>query len=227
MTGWMAGSGEAGAALGVGEGQELPEFLVGLEDLGGEVGPDLDRPGVLGRQQFSGRQTRPGWRACRVVCAGCAHGDLRNVDSWLLSVWLKSAMASSRSVPVCGWTGLAELLSMELVILRQEEGEGFEFAWQSRDTCSVVRSSSAAPAARSHDRHLTVGLPVTGRHPASRTGPERNMPAPLTPPLTWPRPGSHRRAFPAPWQATAAACRLDAAARRPLHWAVNPGNYGW
>ena len=37
------------------------------------------------------------------------------------------------------------------------------------------------PAARSYDRHLTVGLAVTGRRPAARTGPERNMPAPNDP----------------------------------------------
>jgi hypothetical protein len=41
-------------ALGVGEGQELLEFLVGLEDVSGEVAGGLDRPGVLSRQQFSG-----------------------------------------------------------------------------------------------------------------------------------------------------------------------------
>jgi hypothetical protein len=54
------------------------------------------------------------------------------------------------------------------------------------------------PAARSSDRHLTVGLAVTGRHPAARTGPERNMPAPLTPPVTRAGPGSRNRTFPSP-----------------------------
>ena len=39
----------------------------------------------------------------------------------------------------------------------------------------------AATVARSSDRHPTVGLAVAGRGPASRIGPERNMPAPFDP----------------------------------------------
>lgn len=39
-------SGKVVVALGVGEGQELPGFLVGLENVSGEVAGGLDRPGV-------------------------------------------------------------------------------------------------------------------------------------------------------------------------------------
>jgi hypothetical protein len=72
---------------------------------------------------------------------------------------------------------------------------------------------------RSSNRHLTVGLAVTGRHPASRTGPDvddheipglgpdrnGNMLASLTP-----RPAGHSlglvAALSGPWRPTAVAC---------------------
>jgi hypothetical protein len=51
-------------------------------------------------------------------------------------------MASSRSVPICGWAGLAGVSgSWELIVLKQGEGGGFKFAWRLRNTCSAVRSS--------------------------------------------------------------------------------------
>ncbi len=83
-------------ALGVGEGEEFLEFLVRLENVSGEVVERLDRPGVLSRQQFSGRQARPGWRTCRAVCAGCAHRTSAGWSSWPVSSI--SATASSHSV---------------------------------------------------------------------------------------------------------------------------------
>lgn len=51
-------SGKVVVALGVGEGQELPGFLVGLENVRGEVAGGLDRPGVFSRQEFSGQRAR-------------------------------------------------------------------------------------------------------------------------------------------------------------------------
>ena len=125
---------------GVGGGQELLEFLVGLEDVSGEVAGGLDRPGVLSRQQFRGRQPRPGWRTYRAACAGCAYRDLGRVE-FMAAVRRKPARASSRSVRLCGWAGLAGLPSWEFVVLWQGEGRGFKFAWRLRTTCSAVRSS--------------------------------------------------------------------------------------
>ena len=76
------------------------------------------------------------------------------------------------------------------------------------NTCSAVRSSlSSTP----QQDHMTVGLAVSGRQPAARTGPERNMPAPLSAAARRARPGSRRRTIPAARQVTAAACQSDAA----------------
>src|SRR5207244_2999047 len=80
-TGCMAESGEVAVAFGVGEGQELLKFLIGLEDVSGEVVDGLDGLGVPVCQQLSDRQARPCWRTCRTVCAGCAHRDLRRIES--------------------------------------------------------------------------------------------------------------------------------------------------
>jgi hypothetical protein len=85
----------------------------------------------------------------------------------------------------------------------------------------------ALGVAEGQEFHPTVGLAVTGRHPAPRTGPEQNMPAPLPPPVTRTRARSRSRTLPPPWQATAAPCPPDAAACRPRNRAVNPGSCAW
>jgi hypothetical protein len=53
MTGYTAASGEVAVALGIREGQEVLEFLVGLEGVSSEIIEGLDRPGLLGREQLS------------------------------------------------------------------------------------------------------------------------------------------------------------------------------
>jgi hypothetical protein len=51
----MAGcSGKVAVALGVGEGQEVLQFLVGLEGVSREIVEGPDRRGVLGREQLRG-----------------------------------------------------------------------------------------------------------------------------------------------------------------------------
>jgi hypothetical protein len=57
----MAGrSGQVAVALGVSEGQEVLEFLIGLEGVSSEI-------------------------VERAIGAGCTHWDLRRVRLWLLS----------------------------------------------------------------------------------------------------------------------------------------------
>src|ERR1019366_5522790 len=102
--------GRSGAASG-----PVSEFLVGLEDVSGEVGGDWIGLVFLAASNSAADRARPGWRACRAVCAGCAHRDLRRVE-FMAAVQRKPAMASSRSVPICGWAGLAGLPSWELVV---------------------------------------------------------------------------------------------------------------
>jgi hypothetical protein len=55
---------------------------------------------------------------------------------FMAAVRRKPARASSRSVRLCGWAGLAGLPSWERVVLWQGEGGGFEFAWRLRDLFS-------------------------------------------------------------------------------------------
>jgi hypothetical protein len=92
----------------------------------------------------------------------------------------KRAVASSRSVAICGWAGLAGLPRGNVPSWGRERAGDSNSPGDWRTPVQRGVRASAVPAARSSDRHLTVGLGVTGRHPASRTGPERNMPAPLT-----------------------------------------------
>jgi hypothetical protein len=62
------------ATLGVGEGQELLHFLIGLEGIRGKLIERADRPGTLRGEQLRDRQARTGRRLARVtVCARRAH----------------------------------------------------------------------------------------------------------------------------------------------------------
>jgi hypothetical protein len=64
------GSGQVAVTLGVGEGQELLHFLVGLEGIRGKLIERADRPGILRGEQLRDRQARTGSRLARVtVCA--------------------------------------------------------------------------------------------------------------------------------------------------------------
>ena len=68
------GSGQVAVTLGVGEGQELLQFLVGLEGIRGKLIERADRPSTLCGEQLADRQARTGRRLARVtVRAGCSH----------------------------------------------------------------------------------------------------------------------------------------------------------
>jgi hypothetical protein len=122
----------------------------------------LDGPGVLSCQQFTGRQPRPGWRTCRgCLRRMCLPGPWQGGNGWPRS-GVSRPRHRPRSVRLCGGAELAGLPSWELAVLWPGEGWWFKFAWRvGRPGQRCVRGS-AVPAARSSDRHLTVGLAVTG-----------------------------------------------------------------
>jgi len=58
-------SGQVAVTFGVGEGEEVVQFLIGLERVGRQILQGPDRPGALGRQQLrDGRAGRTGLPAC-------------------------------------------------------------------------------------------------------------------------------------------------------------------
>ena len=65
--GW--GSGQVAVTLGVGEGQELLQFLVGLEGIRGKLIERTDRPGTLRGKQLRDRQARAGGRLPALLSA--------------------------------------------------------------------------------------------------------------------------------------------------------------
>jgi hypothetical protein len=70
-------SGQLAVTLGVGKRQEVVQFLVRLEGVRSQVIERSDRPGVLSRQQLSGRPPWPGRRSSRAVCTRCTHPNLQ------------------------------------------------------------------------------------------------------------------------------------------------------
>ena len=71
------GSGQLAVTFGVSERQEVVQFLVRLEGVRSQVIERSDRPGVLSRQQLSGRPPWPSRRASRAVCTRCTHPNLQ------------------------------------------------------------------------------------------------------------------------------------------------------
>jgi hypothetical protein len=61
------GSGQVAVTLGVGEGQELLQFLVGLEGIRGKLIERADRLSTLCGEQLRDRQARTGRRLARVT----------------------------------------------------------------------------------------------------------------------------------------------------------------
>src|ERR1039457_6026392 len=189
-------------ALGVGEEQEFLEFLVGLDDVSGEVGGDWR--GLVFLAAGSSAADRRGRAGATggLSAPGVLTGTFAGWSSWPLSrvsrPWhhrVRSPSAAGRDSPGCPRRNVSSWG-------RERAGGRIRLAIEGTPVQRGARAS-AVPAARSYDRHLTVGLAVTGRHPASRTGPERNMPAPLTP-ARRAQPRSCSRTF-CPWRLTAVA----------------------
>jgi hypothetical protein len=120
----MAGVRRVAVVPGVGEGQELLEFLVGLEDVSGEVAGDWIGLVCLVASSSSAADScaRAGAPA-ELSAPDVLTGTLAGWNSWPLS-GVSRPMASSRSVRLCGWAGLAGLPSWELVVLWQGEAGG-------------------------------------------------------------------------------------------------------
>ena len=107
MTGYIAGAREVAVVPGVDEGREPLEFLVGLEDVSGEVAGGLDRPGVLSRQQFGrgsrGRAGGPPGCLRRMCSPGPGRVEfmaaVRRTPSWHLA--FGPASTAGRGSPGC------------------------------------------------------------------------------------------------------------------------------
>ena len=98
--------------LGVGEGQELLEFLVGLEDVSREVVEGLDRSGVLCRQQLSGLEGAAGLAhlgscQCRMCSPGPPQVGIHVPLSSISRSWASSALGP---VPCQNWHTGPELV---------------------------------------------------------------------------------------------------------------------
>ena len=170
----------------------------------------------------------PGGGSCRTVRAGCAHRDLHEVQ-FIASGQRKRVTAPSCSVRPDLRRGKARLVvTGGTCRFEARRGPGVRIRLTIEATPGQRRIPGwAATVARSSDRHPTVGLAVTGRHPASRTGPERNMPAPLTPPVTRAGPGSRSRTFPSPMAGHSSSLPVGCCCPATRHRAVNPRKCAW
>ena len=171
MTGCTAGSGEVAVTLGVGEGQELLKLLVGLEDVSREVVERLDRPGVLSRQQLSGRQARPGWRTCRTVRETCGSMASRQEAACALALAAAGKVASGSQ----GTVPSARLAAVAATLISTPPGLG------RRRRASGPSQPSPPHQGQTHcDRRKTAG----GRTPPpTATSSDASSPASTT---AWP-----------------------------------------